>query len=47
MACVVVAFVAGRHYQDLRICQPTDRLGHVPMDGPAFNDALTLVFSGS
>jgi hypothetical protein len=42
----VYGVIAGRHYQDLRITQPVYSLGHVPMDGPAFSDALRFIFGG-
>jgi len=37
--------IANRHYQDLRSTHSTYRLGHVPMDGPAFGDALKFIFA--
>lgn len=44
---VVYNVISNRHYQDLRMIQPTYNLGHVPMDGPAFSDALGFIFAHS
>jgi predicted alpha/beta superfamily hydrolase len=41
----VYATISGRHYEGLRSIQPTYSLGHVPMDGPAFKDALDFIFA--
>jgi predicted alpha/beta superfamily hydrolase len=41
----VYATIAGRGYQDLRAVHTTYTIGHVPMDGPAFADALRFIFS--
>jgi len=43
---VVYATISSRGYQSLRSTQPVYGLGHVPMDGPAFNDALNFIFNG-
>jgi hypothetical protein len=37
--------IAARHYQNLRSIQPVYRVGHIPMDGPAFADALSFIFA--
>lgn len=38
--------IVSRGYQDLRSIRLTSyNLGHVPMDGPAFSDALNFIFS--
>lgn len=37
--------ILARNYQNLRLTQPTYSQGHVPMDGPAFNDALGYIFA--
>lgn len=39
------AQLVGRNFEGLRSTQPIYSLGHVPMDGPAFQDALTFIFS--
>jgi Putative esterase len=41
----VFATLSRRNYIDLRSIQPTYNLGHVPMDGPAFSDALNFIFT--
>ena len=41
----VYATITSRHYASLRSIQPVYSLGHVPMDGPAFKDALDFVFA--
>jgi hypothetical protein len=38
-------FLSTRGYEQLRIVNPTYTLGHVPMDGPAFADALSFVLA--
>ena len=43
----VYGVIANRNYQDLRLIQPIYSLGHVPMDGPAFSDALKFIFTKS
>jgi predicted alpha/beta superfamily hydrolase len=40
----VYTVIAGRQYEGLRSMQPVYGLGHVPMDGPAFRDALAFIF---
>ena len=42
---VVYATIASRGYQGLRSLQPIYSLGHVPMDGPAFQDGLNFIFN--
>ncbi len=41
----VFAVISARKYVDLRATQPVYSLGHVPMDGPAFKDALDFIFA--
>jgi predicted alpha/beta superfamily hydrolase len=41
----VYATIASRNYDGLRAVQPVYSLGHVPMDGPAFRDALGFIFN--
>jgi predicted alpha/beta superfamily hydrolase len=41
----VYATIASRNYEGLRAVQPVYSLGHVPMDGPAFRDALGFIFN--
>jgi predicted alpha/beta superfamily hydrolase len=41
----VYATIASRNYEGLRSAQPVYSLGHVPMDGPAFRDALGFIFN--
>ncbi len=36
--------IASQHFQDLHLLHTTYSLGHVPMDSPAFNDAMTFIF---
>jgi len=43
---VVYSAIASQQFQNLRLTQPTYGLGHVPMDGPAFADALSFIFPG-
>jgi predicted alpha/beta superfamily hydrolase len=40
---LVYSTISSRGYQNLRAIQPTYSLGHVPMDGPAFTDALRFI----
>ncbi|MDQ6639972.1 MAG: alpha/beta hydrolase-fold protein [Pseudomonadota bacterium] len=39
--------IVSRRYRDLRSIQPAFSLGHVPMDGPAFSDAIDFIAAGS
>jgi predicted alpha/beta superfamily hydrolase len=41
----VFATLSKRNYIGLRAIQPIYNLGHVPMDGPAFKDALDFIFA--
>lgn len=41
----VFAAISRRNYVGLRSIQPIYDLGHVPMDGPAFKDALDFIFA--
>ena len=41
----VYATIMNRHYASLRSIQPVYTLGHLPMDGPAFKEALDFVFA--
>ena len=36
--------VVSQQFQDLHLQHTTYSLGHVPMDGPAFSDAMTFIF---
>jgi predicted alpha/beta superfamily hydrolase len=36
--------IAGQQFQNLHLLHTSYTLGHVPMDGPAFSDALTFIF---
>lgn len=36
--------IAGQQFQNLRLVHKTYMLGHVPMDSPAFADAMTYIF---
>jgi hypothetical protein len=36
--------IAGQQFQNLRIVHKTYTLGHVPMDSPAFDDAMSYIF---
>jgi Putative esterase len=38
------ATMINRNFQGLRSTQPIYHLGHVPMDGPAFEDALNFIY---
>jgi hypothetical protein len=38
------ATISKRNYVGLRSIQPIYNLGHVPMDGPAFKDAIDFIF---
>lgn len=41
----VYGVIAGRQFQNLRSIQPVYSYGRVPMDGPAFSDALRFIFA--
>jgi hypothetical protein len=41
----VFATISQRNYVGLRSIQPIYNLGHVPMDGPAFRDAVDFIFA--
>jgi len=43
----VYALLLGQRYRGLRLVNPTYSIGHVPMDGPAFDEALTFILAGS
>jgi hypothetical protein len=36
--------IAAQQFQNLHLIHTTYMLGHVPMDGPAFSDAMTFIF---
>jgi enterochelin esterase-like enzyme len=36
--------IASQQFQNLHLIHTTYTLGHVPMDGPAFGDAMTFIF---
>ena len=42
---VVYNVIAGRHYGNLHSTFITTGLGHVPMDGPAFDQAMRFVLA--
>jgi hypothetical protein len=42
-ALVLENLFASRHYQGMHLTQFSYSLGHIPMDGPAFNDALGFI----
>ena len=44
-ALVVYDTITRQHFQNLHSTQPIYALGHVPMDGPAFSDALSFIFN--
>lgn len=44
LVAAVYSTISGQQFQGLHAIQPSYSLGHVPMDGPAVNDALTFIF---
>jgi predicted alpha/beta superfamily hydrolase len=42
----VYDLIASHRYRGLRSIQPIYGLGHIQMDGPAFDDALSFIFPG-